>query len=111
MVSSDSRDRLIILGIGLLLLLGPVVILALTLGALVAFGALALGQVTFVEFLELYLLELILFVGLSYGIYRLNSWLTRNRLPDSLDALDTREPADPDTDDPEPTGDAGNHSE
>lgn len=111
MGSSDSRDRLVLLGIGLLVLLGPVVIIVLTLGALVLFGALAVGDVTFVELVELYLLELVLFVGFSYGVYRLSLWLIRNQLPGPSDSPDTRESTDPDADGRDTLRDAGDRSE
>lgn len=64
-IPPDSRDYLVLLVIGLLVVLGPVVVLALTLGALVLFGDLALGRITPVEFLELYVLDLVVLVVLA----------------------------------------------
>ena len=96
MAPTGSRDRLVLLVTGLLLVLGPAVILVLTLGALALFGAVVFNQITLVEFLELYLLELALFIGLSYGIYRLTLWLIQTQVPDAPGGLDTREPTDPD---------------
>lgn len=81
MIPPESRDRLVLLGIGLLVLLGPVLILVLTLGALVFFGDLVLGRLTPVEFLELYIIELLLFAGFGYGIYRLTLWLVVHKTP------------------------------
>lgn len=94
MISSESRDRLVLLAIALLVLLGPVLILVLTLGALVFFGDLVLGQVTLVEFLELYLLELLLFIGFAYGIYRLNLWLVVHQTPVLSDVPEFRDRGD-----------------
>lgn len=91
MMSPGSRDRLVLLATGLLVLLGPVLILVLTLGALVFFGDLALGQVTPVELLELYVIELVLFIGFAYGIYRLTLYLVVHRAPASLDSLEFRD--------------------
>jgi hypothetical protein len=81
MIPPESRDRLGLLAIGLLVLLGPVLILVLTLAALVFFGDLVLGRLTPVEFLELYIIELLLFTGFGYGIYRLTLWLVVHKAP------------------------------
>jgi hypothetical protein len=94
MISPDSRDRLVLLVVGVLVLLGPVLILVLTLGTLILFGDLAVGEITPVEFLELYILDLLLFVVLAYGIYRLTLWMVEHRLPVALDAIEVREEDD-----------------
>lgn len=94
MGSPDSRERLVLVGIGLLMLLGPVSILVVTLAALVFFGDLALGRITPIEFLELYIIDLILFVGLGYGVYRLTLRLVKIRLPASIDVLEARDVAE-----------------
>jgi len=91
MASSDSRDRLGRLAIGLLVLLGPVLILVITLEVLILFGDLTLREISLVEFLELYIIDLGLFVGLAYGIYRLTLWLVERRLPESVDSLEGRD--------------------
>lgn len=88
MIPPDSRDRLVLLVGGLFVLLGPVLILLFTLGALVLFGDLALGRMTIVEFLELYILDLGLFVVLAYGVYRLTLWMVQHQIPASLDAVE-----------------------
>ena len=93
MLPSNSRDRLVLLVAGLLVLFGPVLILAFTLGALAFFGEPALSRLTPVEFLELYLIDLALFAGFGYGIYRLTLWLVEDRLPASLDAIESQEVA------------------
>lgn len=87
-ISSDSRKRLVLLAIGLLVILGPVLILVFTLGALTFFGDFVVGQVTFVELLELYLIELVVFLGLAYSVYRLTLWAVQEPLPSAIDALD-----------------------
>lgn len=89
MLSPDTRDRLTLLTIGLLVVLGPVLILGFTLGVLVLFGELAIGQLTPIEFLELYVIELLLFVAFAYAIYRLTLWTVINKVPATLDSLHT----------------------
>ncbi len=74
MTASNSRDRLVLLAVGVLVLLAPAVILLLTLGVLALLGELALGDLTPVEFLELYVVDLVVLAGLAYGIYRLTRW-------------------------------------
>ncbi|MEF8856334.1 MAG: hypothetical protein V5A16_02805 [Haloplanus sp.] len=93
MLSSDSRKRLVLIAIGLLIVLSPVLILVLTLGTLTLFGDLIVGQLTFIELLELYLIDLVVFLGLAYGIYRLTLWTVQVPLPTALDALDDEESA------------------
>lgn len=88
MASSDATNRVIIFAIGLLVLLGPVVILGITLAFLVVSEDFLLGQLTPLEFLELYTIDLIPFAVFAYGLYRLTLLLVENRLPDSLDALE-----------------------
>ena len=83
----DSRDRLVVLAIALLVILAPALVLALTVGFLVFTGDLVLGRVTPLEFLELYIIDLILIAGVGYAVYRLTLWLVENRLPESLDVL------------------------
>jgi len=87
MDSSDSRDRLIPIVIGLVVLFAPVLILALTLEVLILTGDLVLGELTLLALLELYLLDLAVFVVLAYVIYRLTLWLVEHRSLDSPDEL------------------------
>jgi len=92
MASSDSRDRLIPIVIGLVVLFAPVLILALTLEVLILTGDLVLGELTLVALLELYLIDLVAFVALAYVIYRLTLWLVEHRSLESVeqpDAADT----------------------
>jgi hypothetical protein len=88
MSSDDSRDRVVALAYGILILLSPAVILVLTLGFLTFTGDLVLGRVTPLEFLELYIIELVVVVGFGYGLYRLTLRVAQQRLPVVLDALD-----------------------
>jgi len=103
MAPSRPRDRLALLATGLFVLVGPVLVLASTLGVLVLFGDLALGRVTPIEFLELYVLEVLLFAGFGYGVYRLTLWMVQRQVPRVLDAIerdDAGAPDDGSTDEP-----------
>lgn len=99
MLSDDSRNRLVLMSYGLLILLAPVVFLFLTLGFLTFTGDLVLSQLTLLEFVELYVLELIVVVAFGYGIYRLTLWVAESRLPVLLDALDADDVVDDERDD------------
>lgn len=93
MAPPDSQDRVVVLVIALLVILAPALLLALTVGFLVLTGDLVLGRVTPLEFLELYIIDLILVAGVGYAVYRLTLWLVENQLPESLDVLE-RDAAD-----------------
>lgn len=88
MLSGGSRDRLILLAYALLILFAPIAILTLTLGFLSLTGDIVLGELTPLEFLELYIIELVLIVGFGYGIYRVTLWVVEHRVPVVLDKLD-----------------------
>jgi hypothetical protein len=88
MPSNNPQNRIAVLTLGLLVLLAPVVLLVLTLGFLVITGDLVLGRVTPLEFLELYIIDLVVLAVVGYGVYRLTIWLVAHRLPESLDELD-----------------------
>lgn len=96
----DPSTRLVVLAIGLLVLLAPVLIIFLTVYFLSVTGELVLGQVTLLEFFELYLLDLALFVVFGYGLYRLTLLLAQQKLPVSLDVLEL---GDTDEDAPDPS--------
>lgn len=81
---------------GAVILLGHVLILAITLEALILFDGLRFSQLTPAEFLELFL-----FSGLAYGIYRLTLWVVEHQLPKSLDTLESKDAVEPTGDDPE----------
>ena len=76
MIPPESRDRLVLISIGFLVLLAPALILVITLGTLV------------------------LFFVLAYGVYRLTLWLVKRQVPVTLESLDSREATDPSDDDP-----------
>lgn len=94
MFPNGSRDHVIILAYAVLILFAPVTLLVLTLGFLILTGDLVLGRLTPLEFLELYLLELIVFVGFGYGLYRLTLWVAAHRLPALLDQHEVRDTAE-----------------
>ena len=102
---SPSQKRIALLVIGLVVLFAPALFVIATLEFLILSGDLALSEITLVEFLELYLIDLVLFVVLGYGVYRLTFWLIENQLPDALDGVDETETVDA-TDDAETAGTA-----
>lgn len=89
MALSDLSDKLVVLAIGVLVLLAPALIVLLTISFLTVSGDLVLRNVSLLEFLELYLLDLVLFAAFAYGLYRLTLRFVTHRLPSSLDALDS----------------------
>lgn len=99
MTVPNSRNRLANIALGLLVLFAPVLILAVTLGTLVIFADLALGEITLIEFFELYVIDLLLFAVLGYGVYRLTLWMVTERFPDPdkpLESDDEEAADDPD---------------
>lgn len=105
MLSAGSRRRLALILIGLLLVLAPLAILGATFVFLKITGNLVLGRVTTLEFLELYLIDLVIVVSFGYGLYRLLMWLGQHRLPDLLDTLETGADPDERSDPPDLDGD------
>ena len=100
---SPSQKRIALLVIGLVILFAPALFLVATLEFLILSGDLALNEISLLEFVELYLIDLVLFVLLGYGVYRLTFWLIQNQLPDALDTIDETEVPDA-TDESETTG-------
>lgn len=105
MLSPESQRRVTLVGIGLLLLPGPVAILVLTVGFLLPTGDLIRGRVTPLEFPELSIIDALLFDGLAYGIYRLTLKPVEGELPvtvepDGVLGLDghPNDGSEPDTD-------------
>jgi hypothetical protein len=88
---SPSQKRLALLVIGLVILFAPALFVVATLEFLILSGDLALSDISLVEFLELYLIDLVLFVALGYGVYRVTFWLIETRLPDALETVDESE--------------------
>jgi len=105
MPASPSQKRIALLVIGLVVLFAPALFVVATLEFLILSGDLALNEISLLEFVELYLIDLVLFVVLGYGVYRLTFWLIENQLPDALDGVDETETVDP-TDDAETAGTA-----
>lgn len=77
-----------------MVLFTPVVVIGLTFGVLSLTTGLVVGRITPVVFLELYLVDLVVFLGFGYVVYRVTLRLVRNRLPESLDALETEDSDD-----------------
>jgi len=103
---SPSQKRIALLVIGLVILFAPALFVLATLEFLILSGNLALSEVSLLEFVELYLIDLVLFVLLGYGVYRLTFWLIQDQLPDALATVDETEAAGT-TDDTETTGTVG----
>lgn len=94
MLPADSRDRIAVALIALLVVLTPAVVLTLTLSFLTVTGDIAVGQLTPLELLELYLLDLALLLVVGYLLYRLLLRLVVHDLSASLDALEGDESDD-----------------
>jgi len=90
---SPSQKRIALLVIGLVILFAPALFVLATLEFLILSGDLALSEISLLEFVELYLIDLVLFVLLGYGVYRLTFWLIQDQLPDALDTVDAAEAA------------------
>ena len=100
---SPSQKRLALLVIGLVILFAPALFVVATLEFLILTGDLALSEISLLEFLELYLIDLVLFVLLGYGVYRLTLWMIKNQLPAALDTVNETEVTDA-VDESETTG-------
>lgn len=87
MVSSDSWNRITVLLVGLLVLFAPALFVIITLEFLILTGEVALTEISLLEFLELYIIDLILLVGFGYGVYRLTLWVTDRPLRESVNEL------------------------
>jgi hypothetical protein len=81
----EIPDGVTLLLIGVLVLLSPVLILMPVLGFLFLTGDLLAGNLSLLELLELYVIELALFVVLTYGLYRLVRVLVVQKLTDRVD--------------------------
>jgi len=78
---SSSYHRTVLLAIGLLVLFTPVLLLVITLWFLSLTGDLLLGNITLLELLELYVIDLLLVAGIAFTIYRLMVRLVEDQLP------------------------------
>lgn len=84
---SGVVDRATLLAVGLLILFTPVVLLSITLGFLIVAEGLVFGELSYIEVLELYLIELALFAGFGYLLYRLLLFSVEHHLPELFDRL------------------------
>lgn len=75
----ESRNSVVVLLVGLFLLFAPALFVVITLEFLVLSGDITLSEITLLEFLELYLIDLVLLVGFGYTVYRLTLWVVENR--------------------------------
>ena len=91
MVSSDLQTRLSLLIIGILLIFAPAFFVLLTLEFLILSGDLLLSEVTPLELLELYILDLVFLLLFAYAVYRVTSWTFEHRLPSVLDEFESPE--------------------
>jgi CBS domain containing-hemolysin-like protein len=94
MKTPNISDRLTVALIALVVVLTPVVLLTLTLAFLTATGSIVSGEVTPLELIELYVLDLALLLVVGYLLYRLALRLATRELPASLDALNETESTD-----------------
>ncbi|RXK50415.1 hypothetical protein [Halorientalis pallida] len=76
----DNLDRYKLFVYGLILLFLPVLFIGFTLSFLQFSGAVALGELSALELVELYVIELVLFGGLIYGLYLLAERFGRDAL-------------------------------
>jgi TRAP-type mannitol/chloroaromatic compound transport system permease small subunit len=65
------RRRIKLVVVGVLLLLVPALILVATLGFLLVAEGLVIGELSLLELLELYVIELLLIAAIAYALYRL----------------------------------------
>ncbi|GAA0238940.1 hypothetical protein ACFFQF_28805 [Haladaptatus pallidirubidus] len=82
-----SRSTLVI--IGLLVLFIPVILLVIMVGFLSLAQGIVLAELSVVEIIELYLLEVLVFASFAYLLYRLLLTAIEKRLPGALNALET----------------------
>jgi len=90
----DLPDRTLVAIIGLLVLLVPVCLLVLTVTFLSFTGNALEQELTLLEIVELYLLEVVVLAVFSYGLYRLVEILVVHQLPKSLDEIEERDEDD-----------------
>ena len=84
--NSLRRGRLLLVGV--LLLFVPVLRLGATLAFLLVAEGLVFGELSVVELLELYVIELLLLAGGAYLLFRLLGYSVDAHLLDGLDGLD-----------------------
>ncbi len=85
--------------IGVLLLFAPAVLMVVTLVFLQLVHGLAIGELSPLELVELYLIEVALLAAFAYAIVRILRYSTRHSLPTTLDSLDRRAAGDDEPED------------
>ncbi|MHB9285435.1 hypothetical protein ACKVMT_00160 [Halobacteriales archaeon Cl-PHB] len=92
----ELLDKGALVIIGALLLFAPALLIVVTMGFLQLIHGMALSDLTPLELVELYLIEMALLAAFAYAVYRILRWSTRHRLPAALDSLETEADDDPD---------------
>jgi len=94
-----TRRRLSIALIALLVVFTPALILVATLEALFLLGEITLADISALEFIELYLLDLGLLVLFAVAIYQITKYVVGEQLPAPLGTEPEERPADDDSPD------------
>jgi len=87
MMQGDRRRKLAMLLIGLFFLFAPLLILVATLEALILFGEVDFADLSLVELVELYVLDLVLLGLFAFVVYRLARHFLETELPGLRDEL------------------------
>mgnify|MGYP000415736757 CR=1 FL=1 len=85
MASDGGRSNLKTIALGLAVLFVPALIIVATLEFLILTGDLVLNELTPLELVELYLIDLVLFAGGAYLLYRLLLYSIGNPIDESDD--------------------------
>ncbi|WP_256289238.1 hypothetical protein [Halobellus inordinatus] len=94
------QRRLSIVLIALLVIFTPALILVATLEALFLLGEITLADISALEFIELYLLDLALLVLFVVAVYQITRYVVGEQLPAPLTETETEErPADDESSD------------
>jgi hypothetical protein len=80
-------DKGTLVVIGALLLFAPALLIVVTVGFLQLVHEVAITDLTPLELVELYLIEMALLAAFAYVIYRVLRWSTGHRLRAALDSL------------------------
>jgi hypothetical protein len=100
MLRPKQRKWLTRILIGVLVLFTPVLVLIATLEVLFLFGEIEFSDISLLEFVELYLLDLTILVLFAFGIYRITAYLVEEKLIDELERIEAEEGESGDGDDP-----------
>lgn len=91
MASDEFRRKFVTMAILLLVIFATLVIIGTALMFLVLTGDLVRSEVSPIEFLELYAIELILVAAFTFGLFRLTQYMVHEHLPPSEAEGDERE--------------------